>query len=201
MDNTVTFRDFEERDIDFVFKCKNDEKLNSMIVGDFHNFTYEEAAKWVHGCMGDHETFKFWAVCTNDEEQQIVGWVSLSQIDYKNSSACHHGIVIGDSNYKDGTALFETMLFSMEYAFDVLNIHRLYGSCLSEHKISPHLLNALGFTLEGKERESVFRFNRYLDVLNYSILRDEYINCRNKGAFEISCAIKNFIKSAKKVSK
>lgn len=199
MVSTVIFRDFEERDIDFVFKCKNDEKLNSMIVGDFHNFTYEEAAKWVHGCMGEHETFKFWAVCMNDEEQRIVGWVSLSQIDNKNSSACHHGIVIGDSNYKDGTALFESMLFSMEYAFDVLNIHRLYGSCLAEHKISPHLLNALGFTLEGKERESVFRFNRYLDVLNYSILRDEYINCKNKGAYEISHAIKKFIKSTKKV--
>ena len=51
MERTVCFRDFEERDIDFIYKCKNDEKLNSMIVGPWHPFTYEEAAKWVHGLL------------------------------------------------------------------------------------------------------------------------------------------------------
>ena len=44
MEKTVCFRDFEVRDIDFIYKCKNDEKLNSMIVGQWHPFTYEEAA-------------------------------------------------------------------------------------------------------------------------------------------------------------
>ena len=59
MEKTVLFRDFEERDIDFVYRCKNDEKLNSMIVGEWHPFTYEEAVKRVHGCMGEHETYKY----------------------------------------------------------------------------------------------------------------------------------------------
>ena len=98
MDNTVLFRDFEDRDIDFIYKCKNDEKLNSKIVGGFHPFTYEEAVKWVHGCMGEHETYRFWAVCTHDDEKRIVGWVSISQIDRKNHSACFHGIVIADED-------------------------------------------------------------------------------------------------------
>ena len=50
-DGVVLFRNFEERDIDFIYKCKNDEKLNELTVGQFHKFTYEEAEKWVHGCM------------------------------------------------------------------------------------------------------------------------------------------------------
>ena len=45
MDSTVLFRDFEDRDIDFIYHCKNDEKLNEMIVGQYHPFTYEEAVK------------------------------------------------------------------------------------------------------------------------------------------------------------
>ena len=81
MQPTVIFRDFEERDIDFIYKCKNDEKLNSLIVAQYHPFTYEEAVQWVHGCMGEHDTFKFWAIATNDDEKRIVGWVAVSHID------------------------------------------------------------------------------------------------------------------------
>ena len=117
MIHTVAFRDFEERDIDFVFKCKNDKKLNDMIVKQSHVFSYEDAVRWVRGCMGEHKDFKFWAVCTNDDEQRIVGWISLSSIDCVNKSACFHGIVIGDEDYHDGFAWIESYLFVMEYAF------------------------------------------------------------------------------------
>ena len=118
MERTVCFRDFEERDIDFIYKCKNDEKLNSMIVGQWHPFTHEEATKWVHGCMGEHETYKFWAIATNDEEKRIVGWVSISNIDKVNQSVCFHGIVIGDPMYRDGFAWIESYLFILEYVFE-----------------------------------------------------------------------------------
>lgn len=196
--NTVAFRDFEERDIDFVYRCKNDEKLNSMIVGKNHSLTYEEAAKWVHGCMGEHDTYKFWAVCTNDDEKKIVGWVSLSQIDYENHSVCHHGIVIGDNDYRDGVAMFEAMIFSMEYAFNSLNLHRLYGSCLSGHKISPHMLNALGFNLEGVQRDAVCRNEKYYDILNYAMLEEEYHSLIESGAFETEHLIMRFVSSMKR---
>lgn len=201
MEPTVCFRNFEERDIDFVHRCKNDEKLNSMIVGAWHPFTYDEAVKWVHGCMGDHESFKFWAVCTNDEEQRIVGWVSLSQIDYMNHSACHHGIVIGDSDYRDGAAMFEAMLFSMDYAFNVLNVHRLYGSCMSEHKVSPYMSLALGFSVEGKQRQAVMRNDKYNDVINFSILENEYYELLSKGYYNIDSLIIQFIKIKREYNK
>ena len=122
MERTVCFRDFEERDIDFIYKCKNDEKLNSMIVGQWHPFTYEEAAKWVHGCMGEHETYKFWAIATNDEEKRIVGWVSISNIDKVNRSACSHGIVIADPAYRNGLSWIEAILFIYEQFFKIMEL-------------------------------------------------------------------------------
>jgi len=197
MENTVAFREFEERDIDFIYKWKNDEGLNSMIVGQWHPFTREEAEKWVHGCMGEHETYKFWAICSNDKDNKIVGWASLSNIDRENRSVCHHGIFIGDNYYKDGSAMFEAMLFTMDYAFTDLHAHRLYGSCLSAHKISPHMLNSLGFTLEGIRREAVIKRERFCDVLDYAILEDEYRVKARKGEYDINCLIINFIKNIK----
>ena len=52
-DENPLFRDFEERDIDFIYHCKNDEKLNSMIVGQWYPFTYEEAVKWYKKAVGN----------------------------------------------------------------------------------------------------------------------------------------------------
>ena len=195
--NTIILRDFEERDIDFIYRCKNDEKLNEMIVGQFRPFSYEEAVKWVHGCMGEHETFKFWAVATNDAEKRIVGWVSLSEINKSDRTACHHGLVIGDSLYRDGTAMFEAMLLSMGYAFDNLKTHRLYGSCLSEHKISPYLLSALGFTLEGTRRDATFKNGRFFDINDSAILENEYLENKLNNIYETNCLIRNFIRNKK----
>ncbi len=195
--NTIILRDFEERDIDFIYRCKNDEKLNEMIVGQFRSFSYEDAANWVHGCMGEHETFKFWAVAANDAEKRIVGWVSLSEINKLDRTVCHHGLVIGDGSYRDGTAMFEAMLLSMGYAFDTLKAHRLYGSCLSEHKVSPYLLSALGFTLEGTRRDATFKKGRYFNINDYAILENEYIENKLNNKYETSCLIRNFIRNKK----
>ena len=197
MNSTIILRDFEERDIDFIYRCKNDAKLNEMIVGQFRSFSYEEAVKWVHGCMGEHETFKFWAVATNDDEKRIVGWVSLSEIDKQNNSACHHGIVIGEKEFQDGVAMFEAMLLSMQYAFESIKIHRLYGTCLSEHKISPFMLKSLGFSLEGRRKDACYKNNRYYDLLDFALIDIDYLKNKNEGHFKLSKLIKSFIKYTK----
>lgn len=194
---SICLRDFEERDVDFIFRCKNDESLNEMIVGQSQKITYEDARRWVDGCIGEHETYKFWAICTNDAKKEIVGWVSLSNIDSANCSACHHGIVIGEKSYRDGFAMFEAMLLSMDYAFNVIKVHRLYGSCLSEHKVSPHMLFALGFTLEGEKRDAIYKHGKYYNLLEYGLLRDEYIRHYNDGLYEIDMLIRSFISSTK----
>ena len=190
MDSTVLFRDFEERDIDFIYRCKNDKKLNSLIVGEWRPFTYEEAEKWVHGCMGVHDTFKFWAVCTNDVEKRIIGWISLSQIDYTNKSACFHGIVIADPLYKDGFAWLECYVFILKYAFEILKINRLYGESLVGHPQS----NAVGaifyWTHEGTKRQAVYKNNRYYDVKLSAILQNEYFEHKNNGDYKIISLIR-----------
>jgi len=198
MDYSIGFRTFEERDVDFVYKCKNDEKLNSMIVGQFRPFSYQEAEQWVRGVIrADKKDMKFWAICTNDRDRRIIGWESISEIDLNIKSACHHGLVIGDPEYKEGTAMFEAMLFAMDYAFNTLKVHRLYGDCLSEHKTTPHMINALGFTLEGVRRDAHYKNDRFYDIFEYGLLDNEYFNNVKDGKYEINVLIRNFIKSLK----
>lgn len=198
MTNTVSFRDFEERDIDFIYKCKNDEKLNSMIVGQFKPFSYEDAVKWVHGCMGEHDTYKFWAVCTNDEEQRIIGWVSISQIDKINNKACFHGIVIGDRNFQDGFAWIESYLFVYVYCFEVLKLNRVYGSSIVGHKDSNNIGKILLSKHEGIERESIYRNGQYFDISYESILRKDYLEHKSSGDYEMKAILKRLRELRKK---
>lgn len=189
MEPTVIFRDFEERDIDFIYRCKNDEKLNSMIVGQYHPFTYEEATEWVHGCMGEHETYKFWAIATNDDEKRIVGWVSISEIDKVNNSAFFHSIVIGNDRYR-GFAWIYAHLFVFDYVFHILNMHRLAGACLAEHKQSRAIAIALGYTEEGIKREASKKNGKYHDVYVQSLLKDEYEKLLLDGEYAVPSIIR-----------
>lgn len=181
--NAVAFREFEERDVDFVLQCKNDAHLNALTVGAYKPMTREEAVRWVHGCMGEHPTYKYWAVCTSDEERRIVGWISLSQIDRVNQSACFHGILIGDPDYRDGSAWIESYLFIVNYAFEVLNVNRLFGSRMEHQELTAMISKAMHFTQEGVRRQAVYRDGRFYDVICSSILRSEYLQFKMAGQY------------------
>lgn len=197
MQPTVVFRDFEERDIDFVYKCKNDEKLNSMIVGQYHPFTYEEAEKWVYGCMGEHDTFKFWAIATNDEERRIIGWVALANIDKVNQSVSTHSIVIGDPEYNDGFAWIESVLFLFEYAFERLGLNRVYGESLVGHKMSNMIEPLMFMQHEGTHRQAAFKNGRFYDISYAGILKDEYFVHKAAGDYEMMSIIRRLKKLRK----
>lgn len=190
MTHTVSFREFQERDIDFIHQCKNDEKLNRMVVRQSQSFSREDAVRWVHGCMGDHKEYKFWAVCTNDEEQRIVGWISISNIDYSNRSACFHGIVIGDKSFNDGFAWIESYLFVMDYVFSVLGLNRLYGSSIIGNTNSNNAANVFMWTKEGIMRQAIFRDSRFYDIKMSSILREEYLTNLTNGEYELKSILR-----------
>lgn len=197
MESTVSFRDFEERDIDFIYKCKNDEKLNSMIVGDWHPFTYEEAVKWVHGCMGEHDTYKFWAVCTNDEEKRIIGWVSLSNIDKMKLTAHFHGIVIADPMYRDGLAEIESYLFIYKTSFFELGIEKVTGASLIKNDDSQVMKKAFFCTTDKIEVNVLYRNGEWYNMSSGHLSKDDFISHFENGDYKIMSIIKR-IKQLKK---
>lgn len=195
--NTVAFRDFEERDIDFIYRCKNNEHLNSMIVGEYHPFSYEKAVKWVHGCMGDHDSYRFWAICTNDDEKRIIGWISLSRIDSHNKSACFHGLVIGDPAFKDGGAWIESYIFILSYFFETMAFNRLYGTYLPDHLMTKSMANSTFFYTEGLYRQSSVKNGKYYDEVFASLLASEYFGHKNNGDYDYNSILKRLINELK----
>lgn len=194
MEKTVYFRAFEESDAPLIHQWKNSDEINELTVGLNKKTCLEEDLDWVKARMRHQPYNCFWAICAKDTDKMI-GWCCLTDIHYINSSANFSGIVIADKDYRDGFAWIETYLFIMDYAFERLNLNRLYGDCVMEHIQSNTIGGALFWQREGIKREAVFKGGRYYDVSMGSILRSEYFEHKEKGDY----AIMNIIKRIRKI--
>jgi len=195
--SNIYFRNFVEEDLDFIYKCKKDAKLNSMVVGNYKPLTYDESRKWLEGCIrADNPKMKFWAICSI-EKNKIIGWTSLSEISSEDQSACLNGMLIGDKEYNDGEVMFDTMLLCMDYCFNTLNTHRVYASCLESHPVSPHMMTALGFRLEGKRVDAVVKNGVRENLLEFGLLDNEYETLLSSGEYKSSKLARRFVKSLK----
>ena len=132
----------------------------------------------------------------------MIGYASLTDIHYINSSANFSGIVIGDKSYQDGMAWIETYLFIYEYVFERLNLNRIYGHAIDEHPSTILMRSVMFSTTEGVMRQAAFKNGRYYDVSISSILREEYFEHKAKGDYEIANVIKRLtrlIREKKKI--
>lgn len=195
MESTVCFRDFEERDIDFVYQCKNNEKLWKYTIGDFHKFSYEEAVGWVHGCMCYDQTYKFWAICKNDKKRDIVGWCGVAFIDYMNKTAEAYSIVIGDSDYSDGITWIEAIMYTFNYVFETLQFITVTISWYEDHPVSKYLQGLAKF--DYFKPNTVFMCGIPHNVISASLSKESYFSDKIAGRFEMRSIIKRISQYSK----
>lgn len=197
MANIVKFRPFTLNDVDFIHMCKNDSKLNSITVGQWHPFSREEAERWVMGCINNTPDYRFWAVCTPDEEQHAVGWVALTKINPDEGSACFHSVVVADKEYRDGLAWIECYKFIYNYAFIELGLQKVYGSQFTDHLASSAISKAFFTNEERIEYGAVVKNGIPHDVRHSYLLRDAYLQHLEAGDYQTNAIIKRIVKPIK----
>ena len=193
MKHTVYFRTFEEEDAEQFYQWKNNEKLKQLSTGLNRCMSREEVLDWAKARIRHNPYQVYWAICAKDTDKMI-GYACLTDIHYINSSANFGGILIGDKNYQDGTAWIETYLFVYEYGFERLNLNRVYGHAIVDHKTTNYLGQVLFVKAEGVMRQAAFKNGRYYDVYIGSLLKDEYFEHKANGDYELSAVVKRLVK-------
>lgn len=199
MEKTVYFRAFEESDAPLIYQWTNDDDLKKLSVGLNRRICMDEALEWVKARMRHNPYQAWWAICAKDADKMI-GYAYLTDIHYINSSANYGGIVIGDRDYQDGMAWIETYLFVHEYAFERLGINRLYGEALLKHNTSNMMRKLMYWTIEGIQRQAVYKNGGFHDVSMASLLKDEYFSHKANGDYEIPAILKH-LRQLKKENK
>lgn len=189
MKKSVYFRAFEESDAPLIHEWKNSDEINKLTIGLNKKTCFEEDLEWVKSRMHHQPYNAFWAICAIDTDK-LIGWCSLTDIHYINSSACFGGIVIADKNYHNGFAWIETYLFVYEYAFERLGLNRVYGESIAGHEQSNLIVSLLFSEREGTKREAVFKNGRFYDVYFNALLKRDYFMHKERGDYEMRAILK-----------
>ena len=198
---SVFLRAFEPDDYLLTHKWRNDPEIQRLIAGHRRYVSSEMEKEWVRSKMLNNSTDIYWAICKNDEEKKMIGYISVNNIDHWTRIANAGGIVIGDRSEQNAFAAIEASLLQLEYVFEELNMHKIYGSCLAEHKASWQIALGMGYKVEGTLRDNKFKGGKYHDELVYSMLEDEYYAAKAEGRLEVRAIMKRVVELRKEMKK
>jgi RimJ/RimL family protein N-acetyltransferase len=111
---------------------------------------------------------------------RLIGTCAFSQLDADNGSAMYH-ITVGEKDAWGlgyGTEATELML---EHAFERLGLHRVALSVFAFNERAIRSYRKVGFVVEGRSRDAIWRDGRYWDELQMSVLEDDWRERRSRG--------------------
>ncbi len=112
------------------------------------------------------------AVVLRDGERHV-GNVALQDIHPIHHSA-EFAVVIGDPAARGKGVGFEAAWLLCAHGFNTLNLHRIACGTFANNTAMLALAKRLGMREEGRRREAVFKEGRWLDVVEFGVLRDEF---------------------------
>lgn len=170
----VRIRAITSEDARYTLAWRNDDEVNSSIVGPKRFVAPETEVRWVERAITDHEAgiaYRFMILVDGLEDP--IGMVYLNNISQINRSAVT-GIMIGKSEERGKGYASQATRLVLQYAFHHIGLHSIRASILSFNEASLKLYKSIGFREEGRSREAVFKGGRFYDLLTYSILENEF---------------------------
>lgn len=197
MSRNIKFRAFREEDCALLNKWRNDEDIQKLVGRYFRYVSLEMEREWVKKVMLDNTVNIYLAICLNDESEQMIGYTSINEINYHDRTAILGGLVFGEKEKRDSDILIDYYLMIFDYAFNQLNLNRLYGNCLESHKSTIRMACMMGQVVEGVSRQAIFKNGAYQNLINLSILKEDYQKLMDSGGYEFKKIIKRLTKIKK----
>ncbi|MBD3184289.1 GNAT family N-acetyltransferase [Candidatus Poribacteria bacterium] len=107
------------------------------------------------------------------EDDRLIGNIGLSKVSLSNRNCCL-GIVIGDKSCWSQGCGTEALKLMLGYAFDQLNLHRVYLTVLDFNSRAIRAYEKAGFKKEGTYRKHMYKNGKYCDLYYMGILKDEW---------------------------
>ena len=195
----VFFRALEPEDSELIYKWMNDYDMMKDAIGLPRPKSMQECKDWVM-TFSKHSPYNYaFAICINDETKKKIGYMTLNNIHYINSSA-ETGAIVIDREYRDGITWIESILYLHYFTFEVLHLNRLYGYHLLSQKVSDSITDLFFWKQEGVLRQAIYKNGQYLDLSCEAILQDEYLFHKSAGEYTIHAIIRRLKTLKKNVS-
>jgi len=103
------------------------------------------------------------------DTDRLIGTCALSQLDSDNGSALYH-ITIGEKDAWGRGYGTEATALMMGHAFGGLGLHRIALSVFAFNERAIRAYQSVGFVIEGRAREAIWRDGRWWDEISMSLL-------------------------------
>ena len=164
-------REIEREDITIINNWRSSKELIEHLGAPFRYINKEVDLEWFESYMRNRSNTV--RCCILNGENQVIGLVSLTNIDRINQSAIFH-IMIGDTRHRDkGVGYFATKDI-LKHAFYDLNLHRVELTVLQSNKRAIALYEKVGFIKEGVKREGIYKNGQFANITFMAILKSEF---------------------------
>jgi [ribosomal protein S5]-alanine N-acetyltransferase len=148
-----------------------------------HIFPYrlEETRKYIQQADKNRHLLILAIICHKDDAH--IGNIALDNINYINRTA-ELTIVIGDKSCWGKGYGKEAARLICDHGFFVLNLNRVACGTFESNVGMRKLAEYLGMCEEGRRRKAAYKLGRYVDVIEYGVLKEEYV-----ARFNFSCCV------------
>lgn len=165
-------RELCQHDLAAINKWRNDREVTGYLGSPFRYISQEVDGAWLNSYFSSRSNTVRLAICERTSGS-IMGAVYLLSIDWV-SRNCEFAIWIGEKKCQgQGVGTFATQE-ALYHAFRDLNLNRVYLTVLSENNRAIELYRKIGFSIEGTLRQAVYKDGNYADMLQMSILAEEF---------------------------
>jgi len=130
-----------------------------------------EADEWLAQLHTRTDAISF-VICTT--EGRPIGMIGLHSIDWK-SRVSSTEVVIGEKEFRGKGYATEAKIILLHYAFDTLNMHKIWGGIFSFNKASQAYNKKCGYKVEGVQREQLFANGKYYDKILVAVFREDWL--------------------------
>jgi diamine N-acetyltransferase len=176
----IRLRALERDDLPFVHSLTNDSKIMSYWFDEPFEALVELQDIYDRHVHDVRERRFVIEDRTEDGAKARVGIVELVQIDHIHRTT-EFQIIVDPGQQGRGFAKAATEL-ALDYAFAVLNLHKVYLIVDVANAGAIHIYELAGFLVEGTLREEFFADGRYRNALRMGLLQDEYLARRHAGS-------------------
>ena len=153
----------------------NDSEVTRFLEVRFEKSTLQSVRSFVE--KFDNKSKYLLGIFTSNDDKHI-GNITLIIDLYHNTAYTGH--FIGDKKYWGKNAYTEAIILLLDFSFNKLGLRKVYGSTYITNIPTIISLKSLGFTLEGRLRESHKEGNKVVDSLTLSMLKREWTECETQ---------------------
>ncbi|AWB44656.1 GNAT family N-acetyltransferase [Paenibacillus sp. CAA11] len=173
----LTLRPFSLEDAPAVQALAGDQYVAATTLYIPHPYEDGIAEEWIRTHTANfHEGRVLELAIVHTEEQYLVGAISIAL--NKNFDHGELGYWIGQK-YKGQGYCTEAARGIVTYAFEEMDLNRIFGRHLANNPASGKVMQKLGMQYEGRLRQHVKKWGKYEDLLHYGLLKNEYYSEKN----------------------